>query len=604
MAGIYIGQKKKKNTPRKIIHNNSYCNEKISEKSSKRTLKDKTNSVFIKHKRIKNYLKMNHDQSKNMTRIYQRRISDFFHEDKEYNTIDKTSQSESIQRNNKTKILNRSYSDDSFTDKDDYDDDKVIQEASLTVTSSSIVNKGNHTPVYKQLPLENSNRTLKSEEKDKSMLYEFEVNENEEPVIRKNKKRCNFKITRLRKKICKQNKSLKSPELNQIPQRRLPLETNTNNSKLVCNKIMSNDVINKTESNKLDLKNLNDTVKTQKNEMYKPCIKKQLSVSKNISSDHQNISETPQDVIFKNSKGSDKSDITNLSISFQTRVTPNGSVDSSPLSGPLTDNLRFARDFKSGFINSSGSNERSNMDYSNSFIRGITASTPIRPLSSLIKSSTLQVRLSGGLVSNKYAHHFINESDDDIDEEGFFGFKENENHEDSFYSSLSNNTTLDKTINETLQQISVHEVINLLKNEVEKVSKNKLLNKPVSNSQVISDSFIDEQWKLSPGNNQQSIDKFINKEKDKKDKVEVDENFTKPPRRSYTPHKRKLLNRHVDNRESTENVYEENYEKEVVETHQNKKAKLPKKQEQDLEKLAAVMNSQFKDVEQYHLCIE
>lgn len=544
-----------------INNDHSNCNKKIVENDNKRCkLFDKTNYIIDQNKLIKNVNKSKNENDhspKNMCRKNQKRISDFFC-DAEHNNINKTisetDKNKSFKKLNKNKLSVCLSTDNIFTSRSNDSEIQEIHEANYlsTAINDDTENKS-HTRVYKQLPTNEGDgfNGRKSNIKDKSMLYEFEVNENEEPFKKKRKKRFR-KSSRIRKRICKENEPSLLPELNyNRPEKQALSETCKiidNTDKIVCSTGMNNNnLMDKANFSCSDLINPVITNKTPGNDINRSVSEKHsLSIEKssplnNLSNGKKLSYRTPNKSSCFNGKDTSKNPeytriLLNASknnylakkLCIASDKTINDSVNSQVLMSPLHDNEKVI----SSSFNSSGLNNISNTEYKNSFTTGITASTPIRMMST-IKKNNLQIRLSGGGLLNEFQHHIDDESDDECKEE-CFGFKVNDNYDDSFNLVKSNGSTLLETnsiCNKSVQKISVREVINLLKSDVQKLSNYKTSLSPVSTSDIFHGEGLDK--KLNPGiqtdrNNQLCIMKYINKEKDiKNDTVEIESYFSK-----------------------------------------------------------------------------
>lgn len=683
--------------------NNTILNfdQEKNEAISRPVLCDKTNSVvknnvLERSQKAKN--KVHFSSVNNIRRITQRRISDFFHSEEHHHKIKEFPELRSHERStNDISVLNESIEklDKSVNQK--INEKKACSGADLSKTIIP-----DHIPVYK-VPVVNGRESFRltpPQVKNKEALYDFEVDENEEPRGKK-KKRRPVKTYRKRKRPCFGNNVNKNNELDSIPQRTIILR----NDPLVtknCDKKTNADVIEicapDAEIEKSDLQvhvDVHSKTKraTSQNKSFDRCNLSGAKSNSNSSNKlvcgdlsvmkHGGSFCAPSDSDKLSTKQNEECNLihdTNVissvgrssrvnSLAFNSSASrcctashpkPNSSahcISSDSLIGsdvqnqkivgsdslmdgsklingvsnytysshsPLPEYSRLSEGIHVGPTYNCNSNSVncSESEFNSTFLRGITASTPFRTHQSPVKKNYCQVRLSGGEASNKFRDRISIVSDSDSEEE-FFGFRVNENHDDSI-NNINLNKTPQKAVeslnNEPVLKISIQEVIGILKKNVgidkkQAIKKTKPSTVVFNNSSLLSpvsdkseESYISSSdISFSHDKSQPNIDKFVTKDK-RKDYLcaeEPDYSFSKPPRRSYsiTPRKKQVVNYHELNDGPEVNSDDEtNAKKKVVK--KTRKYQPSKKESKEMEKLAAMMNSQFQEVDKFELLVE
>ncbi|XP_075221843.1 uncharacterized protein LOC142324763 isoform X2 [Lycorma delicatula] len=403
-----------------------------------------------------------------------------------------------------------------------FNENGELKSPSSTITSKC---NENRIPVYTQSAISRSSfRLTPPNVTDKNAVYEFEVDENEEPRVKKKRR---IKTYKEKKRVLFKNMNVKSYHMmNDVPQRTVILRTDkevncntatkitelhkpvktdsvsvretSKNSIISIEQIKAHSYVKNTlkkpitEQSNTTTHNLNEQNLSQitknLNTSYKTCNVDNCSANKNIIEISNDI--TPQNNFNEFSHdGNDNGNavavtfhsnhIVNSSIlSPDSRPPDDASVCTSNLQSPLPEHSRLDEGIQVGPLCTSSINS-SDVDYNNHFVKRLTASTPVRSTFCLARIHNSQVHLSEGDLKNKYISHFdydSNNDDDDDEQAEFNGFDFDTCNSDSV-GSINLNNQISVTNNREqlvenlpIQQTSIREIISLLKKEVENES--------------------------------------------------------------------------------------------------------------------------------------
>uniref|UniRef100_A0A1B6H1I4 Uncharacterized protein n=1 Tax=Cuerna arida TaxID=1464854 RepID=A0A1B6H1I4_9HEMI len=495
--------------------------------------------------------------------------------------------------------------------------------------------KGTHIPIYKNKGLLEIGSESKTSPANKNEgVYEFEVDENEEPVQKKKrKKRVNPRKPKIGPKALTINnikysstESLVSLPEKPIAQKKKPTKGATNNLKRCSSVVTLNDNEDTCYSIKSFMSHPPSLV-SRENTNFKS--KHQLSILQETQSEQ---CTSPVNMDFTNEhppdNNSDSPTPLNISANSKTNNNPSTSVLSNFSPNPRCYVSKTSNKTNSNLSNPSGACQKSANDtlplqlsscsanVSVTSTCNFLSSTPCKRTSLVVKNNSvfddscdlphgIGLRPSTGFI--KDASAYVNASVDHC-----FGFDEPEELEEPLVSPIKGNIDLvprkpvkilswkTEPNHVDIPKPSTQEVIEMLKASIPKAATKQTSDVfDTSTQQCSSPTLTDEH-------------------------IEVAVSFRKPPRRSYERQRR--IRRYSDHEEEDYESEKENNaieeEKENVpkvvkkcykkkgNTTKTTKPKVTKakqraaKEEEELERLAAQMNAQFQQIEKVNLVVE